>query len=167
MTDLTEQPGFDPKLYRDGMARYAGHVQVVTTEFEGVRRGVTVTAACSVSDNPPSLLVCLNSTNANNEIFVKSGIFAVNSLSAEHQDLAAGFAGLTGVAAENRFASAEWLTLATGAPVLSDAVVAFDCRITDVKQMSTHFVLFGEVQAVHLGPERDSLVYLGRGFRAL
>ncbi|WP_315859673.1 flavin reductase [Pseudorhizobium xiangyangii] len=164
---MTEQQQLDPVVYRNGMARYAGHVQVVTTEYEGVKRGVTVTAACSVSDNPPSLLVCLNSSNANNEIFLKSGVFALNSLAAHHQSLAIGFAGLSAVAAEDRFASGEWQTLVTGAPVLSDAVVSFDCRLTDVKQASTHFVLFGEVVAMHFGSSSSSLIYLDRGFRTL
>ncbi|SMF68697.1 cob(II)yrinic acid a,c-diamide reductase [Xaviernesmea oryzae] len=164
---LPDHPFLDPALYRDGMARYAGHVQVVTTEFEGVRRGVTVTAACSVSDNPPTLLACLNSSNANNAIFGKSGIFALNSLAAHHEALATAFAGLSGVPAEERFTLGTWTTLATGAPVLADAVVSFDCRLTDIKQVSTHFVMFGEVKAIHFGEARPSLIYLDRGFRTL
>lgn len=164
---LIEQQQLDPAVYRNGMARYAGHVQVVTTEHEGVKRGVTVTAACSVSDNPPSLLVCLNSSNANNDVFLRSGTFALNSLAAHHQSLAIGFAGLSAAASEDRFSSGEWQTLVTGSPVLKDAVVSFDCRLTDVKQASTHFILFGEVVAMRLGPESTSLIYLDRGFRTL
>lgn len=53
----------DAALYRDAMARYAGHVQIVTTALGSERRGVTITAACSVSDNPPTVLVCLNNSN--------------------------------------------------------------------------------------------------------
>lgn len=164
---LTDHQTFDPVLYRNGMARYAGHVQLVTTEYQGVRRGVTVTAACSVSDNPPSVLVCLNRSNQSNEIFEKSGFFALNSLAAHHQPLASAFAGLAGVATENRFGLAEWLKLKTGAPVLSDAVVSFDCRLTEIKPASTHFVMFGEVVDVHFGPANPALIYLDRGFRTL
>ncbi|WP_210055416.1 flavin reductase [Neorhizobium petrolearium] len=164
---LSDQTFPDPAIYRNGMARYAGHVQVVTTEFEGVRRGVTVTAACSASDNPPTVLVCLNHSNANNAIFERSGIFALNSLAASHQTLATAFAGLSGVPAGERFALGTWTTLATGAPVLADAVVSFDCRLTDIKHVSTHFVMFGEVKAIHFGPEAPSLIYLDRGFRTL
>ncbi|MFB9950905.1 flavin reductase [Rhizobium puerariae] len=164
---LTDQPFLDPVLYRNGMARYAGHVQVVTTEFEGVSRGVTVTAACSVSDNPPSVLVCLNGSNANNAVFGKSGVFALNSLAAHHQPLAMAFAGLSGVPLGERFLLGDWVRLVTGAPVLADAVVGFDCRLTDIKQVSTHFVMFGEVKAIHFGPEAPSLIYLDRGFHTL
>src|SRR3546814_1237323 len=97
---LTDQQYLDPAIFRNGMARYAGHVQIVTTEHEGMKRGVTVTAACSVSDNPPSLLVCLNSSNINNEIFLKRCAFALQSLAAHHQDLDKGVAGLAGRRAE-------------------------------------------------------------------
>jgi cob(II)yrinic acid a,c-diamide reductase len=72
----------EPRDYRDAMARYAGHVQIATTAHEGVRRGVTVTAACSVSDNPGTVLVCLNHSNPNNAMFLESGVFALNTLMA-------------------------------------------------------------------------------------
>src|SRR4051812_12897146 len=160
---LTDQPILDPVLYRDGMARYAGHVQVVATEFEGVRRGVTVTAACSVSDAPPTLLVCLNSSNANNAVFEKSGVFALNALGAHHQALAAGFAGLSGIPSQERFSAGLWRTLVTGAPVLDDAVVSFDCELIEVKRMSTHLIMFGAVKAMHFGAAAPSLIYHERG----
>lgn len=126
-----------------------------------------MTAACSVSDDPPSLLVCLNRSNPNNEIFLKSGCFALNSLAAGHQSLASDFAGFGKIAGAERFSRAAWTTLATGAPVLSDALVAFDCRITDIKPVSTHLVLFGEVIGLHFGPQSEALIYLDRQFRAL
>lgn len=69
----------DPVLYRNAMSRYAGHVQIVTTAMSKEKRGVTVTAACSVSDNPATVLVCLNAGNPANELFTKSGRFALNS----------------------------------------------------------------------------------------
>lgn len=155
----------DAALYRDGMARYAGHVQLVTTQWQGKRRGVTITAACSVSDNPPTVLICLNSSNPKNGIFRDSGTFTLNALAAHQKDLAVAFSGLSGLAEEERFALARWDRLATGAPVLVDAAVAFDCRIADIKEMSTHMVIFGSVEAVTLGPDPSALLYHERAFR--
>jgi len=149
------------------MALYAGHVQVVTTEHQGVRRGVTVTAACSVSDNPPTLLVCLNASNPGNDIFAESGVFALNALAEQHEELATRFAGFTGASAADRFALGQWETLETGSPILSDALVSFDCRVTEIRPASTHFVMFGEVVAMHFGPRNPALIYLDRGFRTL
>lgn len=157
----------EPLLYRDAMAQYAGHVQIVTTEHEGVRRGVTITAACSVSDQPPTVLACLNNSNAKNAVFFESGRFALNTLAAKHQPLADAFAGFGGLSVDQRFDMAEWINLATGAPVLKDAVVSFDCRVVDTKVTATHTVLFGEVMGIHFGPKDHGLIYLDRGYRTL
>lgn len=159
--------GLDPVVYREAMSRFAGHVQIVTTEHHGVRRGVTITAACSVSDSPPTVLACLNNTNLNNSVLFESGHFVLNTLAARHQDLANAFAGFGKLSSEERFALAEWQVLATGSPVLADAITAFDCVVTDRKVTSTHTVLFGEVKAVHFGPAAPSLIYLDRGYRTL
>ena len=77
---MLDRQQMDPALYRDAMSRFAGHVQLVTTVLGKERRGVTITAACSVSDNPATVLICLNNSNAKNEIFFRSGIFVLNTL---------------------------------------------------------------------------------------
>lgn len=157
----------DPIVYRNAMAHYAGHVQIVTTEKDGLRRGVTITAACSVSDSPPMVLACLNNSNANNAVFFESGVFALNTLGARHQALASAFAGFGALPVDERFALGNWQYLATGAPVLSDAIASFDCRVVDTKVTATHTVLFGQVEAIHFGPEDATLIYLDRSFRSL
>ena len=157
----------DPAQYRDGMARYAGHVQAVTTEWEGLRRGVTATAACSISDNPATVLACLNADNAKNDIFERSGRFALNALAIHHQPLARALAGFDNLPNDERFSLGDWITLKTGAPVLSDAVAAFDCRLLEVRRIATHFVMIGTVVGVNLGPANPPLIYLDRTFHSL
>lgn len=164
---MLSAPGIDPKLYRDAMARYAGHVQIVTTAHEGVRRGVTITAACSVSDSPAMVLVCLNRHNASNDIFAESGVFALNTLAAHHKGLADAFAGFAKLPAEDRFAMGEWDELVTGAPTLKDSIATYDCRIVDTKAVSTHNIFFGEVVGLRLGSKDQSLVYMDRSYHAI
>jgi cob(II)yrinic acid a,c-diamide reductase len=149
------------------MAHYAGHVQLVTTAFEGVRRGVTVTAACSVSDEPPIVLVCLNRHNPNNRIFLDSGRFAVNSLASQHQSMAAAFAGFDHKDTDTRFAMGEWDTISTGAPTLRDAMAVFDCNLLEYKELATHMVLFGEVTGLRVGDMQPALVFMDRQWRTL
>ncbi len=153
--------------YRDAMAHYAGHVQLVTTEYKGVRRGVTVTAACSVSDEPPTVLVCLNRSNPNNRIFLESGLFAINTLAVQHQAMAAAFSGFDGKVADERFAMADWDAIATGSPTLTDAMAVFDCRLMEHKDMATHMVLFGEVVGLRVGNAQSSLLFMDREWRNL
>jgi len=157
----------DSRDYRDAMARYAGHVQIATTMHEGVRRGVTVTAACSVSDNPGTLLVCLNHSNPHNAIFTESGVFALNTLMADHEHLANAFSGRDHLTVEDRFALGEWDTITTGAPALVGAAAVFDCRLIDAKIVATHTVLIGEVNGLRTGPAGPALVYLDRGYHSV
>jgi cob(II)yrinic acid a,c-diamide reductase len=158
----------DPSLYRDAMSRYAGHVQIVTTAHEGERRGVTITAACSVSDNPATVLACLNASNPNNEIFTKSGNFALNALAGDQADLANAFSGRDpAMTSERRFSMGNWGELVSGAPVLSDALAVFDCRVVEIKVMATHMILLGEVVGLTLGEQKPALLYMDRGYRTL
>lgn len=164
---VLDKTQLDPLTYRDAMSRLAGHVHIVTAAHEGVRRGVTITAACSVSDDPATLLVCLNGANPRNDIFSDSGSFALNLLGAEQLDLAHVFSGKNHVDPSERFSHGTWGELKTGAPILNEAVAAFDCRLIDIKTVATHIVLFGQVVAVTLGQQKPALVYLDRDYRTL
>lgn len=157
----------DSREYRDAMARYGGHVQIVTTAHEGVRRGVTVTAACSVSDNPGTVLVCLNHSNPLNGIFLDAGVFALNTLNARQEPLAVAFSGLDHLEVEARFGLAEWDTISTGAPALVDAAAVFDCRLIEAKPVATHTIFIGEVVGLRTGEPEPALLYLDRGYRSL
>jgi len=48
---------------------------------------------------------------------------------------------------------------------LTDAVVAFDCRVADVKSVATHNVVFAAVVAVRLGRPGGALVYHERAYK--
>ncbi|MDO9417137.1 flavin reductase [Pararhizobium sp.] len=157
----------DPLVYRDAMSRYAGHVQIATTAHEGASRGVTITAACSVSDGPATLLVCLNAENEKNKIFLESGFFALNSLSNADRVLADAFSGRPTLDNDARFALGEWETLVSGAPILMSAMAAFDCRLIEAKIVATHMILFGEVLDVRIGQNAPPLLYLDRGYQSL
>jgi cob(II)yrinic acid a,c-diamide reductase len=156
-----------PRHYRDAMARFGGAVHVVTTDGPAGRRGTTIIATCSVSDSPPTVLVCLNRENRSNDLFVENGRFALNTLPHEMQPLAEAFSGLTGLTQDERFALGEWEVLATGAPVLKGALAVFDCEIIEAVDHATHRVLFGKVTALKVGDRLRPLVYFDRAYRAL
>ena len=155
----------EPALFREAMARLGAAVHVVTTAGPAGRAGFTATAVCSVSDEPATLLVCLNRRSQANAVLRENGVFCVNTLGADAEELADVFAGRTVTSREERFRAAEWMTLQTGAPVLRSAVVAFDCRIIEVKAVATHNVFFAGVQAVHLGSAGPALVYHERAYK--
>ncbi|AKO28333.1 hypothetical protein C086_01219 [Brucella abortus F6/05-3] len=157
----------ESKAYRDAMSHYAGAVQIVTTAGAAGRRGLTLTAACSVSDNPPTILICLQKIHEENRIFIENGVFAINTLAGPHQQLADAFSGRIGLTQDERFELAAWEILATGAPVLKGALAAFDCRVVNVQDHSTHHVLFGEVVGLSSHAEEEALIYLNRRYHKL
>jgi cob(II)yrinic acid a,c-diamide reductase len=154
-----------PQVYRDAMARFAGAVHVITTDGVAGKRGTTVIAACSVSDAPPTVLVCLNRENPRNEAFVENGNFALNTLSKDQQALAEAFSGQAGLPVEERFAVAEWDKISSGAPTLLGGLAVFDCEIIDTKDHATHRVLFGKVTGIRIGDTLHPLIYFNRDYR--
>lgn len=156
-----------PQTYRDAMARFAGAVHVITSDGEGGRRGTTIIAACSVSDSPPTVLVCLNRENPNNELFIRNGNFALNTLASDQQALAEAFSGQTGLPVEERFSLAEWDSIETGAPTLVGALAVFDCRIIDTVDHATHRILFGQVAGIRIGDALQPLMYFNRSYHLL
>jgi len=153
------------EAFREAMSRLGAAVHVVTTAGPGGKTGATATAVCSVSDAPPTLLMCLNRRSQTNPAVVENGVFCVNTLGEGGTEIADLFAGRTGVKGSDRFATGDWSVLATGSPVLSSAVVAFDCRIIEVRAVASHNVFFGAVEAVRLGPGGPALVYHERAYK--
>jgi flavin reductase len=149
--------------YREAMARLGAAVSVVTTDGPSGRRGFTASAVCSVTDDPPTLLVCVNRNNDSHAALLGNGVLCVNTLAAGQQELSCLFGGGTANQAE-RFAAGAWYVLETGAPVLQGAVVSFDCRIAQVTEIGTHSVMFGEVLAIRHGSDHDGLIYFGRDY---
>lgn len=156
-----------PQLYRDAMAQFAGAVHVITTDGKAGRRGVTIIAACSVSDSPPTILACLNRENPQNDAFLENGVFALNTLGSEHEQLSNTFAGFDGKSQDERFAQAEWDVLSSGAPTLKSALAVFDCRLVEAKDMATHRIYFGEVTGLRIGDNVKPLLYHNRGYKVL
>ncbi|WP_455476531.1 flavin reductase [Bartonella sp. B17] len=153
--------------YRDTMSHFAGAVHIVTTNGIKGKRGVTISACCSLSDDPPTLLVCLKRYNSKNKLFMENGNFCVNSLAGKHRSLADIFSKRCASSQNERFDFAQWSTLLTGAPSLSDALASLDCRLICCYEHATHYVLIGEVVAINRSHEKDALIYVNRKYHTL
>ena len=162
------------QIYRDGMARFAAAVHIVTTDGPAGSTGFTASAACSVTDDPPTVLVCLNRASELHGIFQENGVFCLNILAAGQRNLSELFSHRAGWPMRQRFEMPVWETLVTGAPVLRDALACFDCRIVEVREVGTHWVMFGAVQDIKtLDSISDTpgseftLLYLNRAYREI
>ena len=155
----------EPQLFREAMSRLGTAVHVVTTDGPNGKTGFTATAVCSVSDTPPTLLVCLNRGATSMPILRGNGVFCVNTLRAGDEMIADIFAGRTKVARDERFNTGQWSPLATGSPALMSAVVALDCRVIEIKAVASHDIYFGMVEAIHSGAPGAALVYHDRAYK--
>lgn len=132
----------DPKEFRHLIGHFATGVTVVTTSDGGAVHGTTVSALTSVSLEPPTLLVCLNRTSLTGQAIANSGHFAVNIL-AEGQEAAAFHFARSG----SDVAAFPTTPGRHGSPLLADALVSFECRVTNAVTAGTHSVVIGEVEA--------------------
>jgi len=143
--------------FKLGMRSLAGTVNIITCRHDGHDYGMTATAVCSATAEPPAVLVCINRSSTTHEAVSTADIFCVNVLRHEDRELSSLFSGAQ--KGEGRFREAQWTRLATGAPVLRDALAAFDCRVVNRMTHGSHTIYLGEVQQLLLGRKGKPLLY--------
>lgn len=148
--------------FRSAMSLLTSAVNVVTTVGESGRYGFTASAVCSVSDTPPTLLVCMNRASYLHAHFIKNKILTVNVLGAHHQFLSNIFASK--LSSDERFKHGTWTTLKTGAPVLEDSLVSFDCHIEQAQEVGTHDIFICRVVAIQQAQQNQGLIYFNRTY---
>lgn len=153
--------------FRAAMARLGAAVNLVTTRTADGPYGMVASAVCSVSDDPASMLVCVNRNARGNRFFRESGIMCLNVLAADQRERSTIFTDPS-IPSAQRFADdSHWNVLETGAPVLSGALASLDCRITNTVEAGTHTIFLGEVVAMCLGDLRGGLMYFDRDYHRL
>lgn len=148
--------------FLDAMARTAAAVTVVTTDGLAGRFGQTVSAATSVTADPPTVLVCLFKGTAMADALLVNGCFAVNVLAPAQRPLADTFAG-RGTVARRYVFGPEWRTLRTGSPIHPEVTAVLDCQLHDTVEVGTHLIVLGRVVAALSRPV-EGLTYRDRGY---
>lgn len=154
----------DPSAFRAVLGRYATGVAVVTTRTgDGRVCGLTVNSFTSVSLEPPLVLFCLDRDAGSGPAFASSDCFAVNILEAGQAPVSARFADP--VAA--RFVDDGTTVWETGAPILTAALAALDCRVHARHEGGDHVILVGRVLRAEVIRDGSPLVYWRGGYRGL
>ncbi|WP_461471757.1 flavin reductase family protein [Pararhodobacter sp.] len=156
----------EPGEFRAAMARFPGAVTIITTRTPEGRRGITATAVCSVTADPPSLLICVNRATGTCHGILETGRFAVNLLPDPSDALAMRFAGAGGATGEEKFALGDWCDDAQGLPLLANARVAFSCEVAESLTAGTHQVFIGQITGIRHG-EGAALLYEQSRFHRL
>lgn len=151
--------------FRLAMRKVTSPVAVITVRAGDKRNGLTATAVCSATTDPPTLLVCINRGATCEGLIAKSGSFAVNFLTEEQAGIARLFSTARLDPAE-RFAEGRWTAGPSGAPMLADTVASFDCRVVQMVPCGTHSIFMGQVVGV-TGSDGPMLLYRDGYFRRL
>ena len=157
----------DVDTFRAAMRHLASGVCLVTHSVGGAPAGMTATAVASLSLDPPTLIVCLNRAASTFASLAPGVAFGVSVLGADHREFAERFAGRTGAEGAERFREGRWLIPPSGAPLLWDALAAFECEVEDVVERHTHAIVIGRVKHAVAGSGGGALVYWRGGYDQL
>jgi len=155
----------DSTLFRDILSQFASGVTVVTTRNGDTLHGLTVSSFCSVSLEPPLILVCIDKKASSHPVLQTSKRFAVNFLTAAQQDISNRFADPRR-SPEERFQGLAVRTAVTQSPILPDVLAYLDCEVYAEYDGGDHTIFVGKVVAGEVG-EGTPLLYWNRGYREL
>lgn len=152
----------DQDTFREAMSHWASGVAIVTTFVDDVPHGMTASAFCSVSTEPPTVLVCVSKQARTHNRILRSGRFGVNILASTQQAYAMHFAG-TPV-----FEDGAPLLWEDGqSPAIEGALAFLDCRVAKTCDAGTHTIFLGLVEVCRIHHEGTPLMYYRRGYRQL
>jgi flavin reductase ActVB len=151
-----------PELFRSALSRFASGVTVVTTkDAAGNPHGITVSAFCSVSLDPPMVLICIEKTTGSHYAFPESGRFVVNILNADQKNISERFASPF----DDKFDGIDLTMNVDGIAVLSGCLGILECRVRHAFDGGDHSIFVGEVEHASAA-EGDPLIYFrGNYFR--
>ncbi|MCB1616503.1 MAG: flavin reductase [Pseudomonadales bacterium] len=157
----------DPvEAMKAGMRRLASAVSIVSlSDDDNQRHAMTVSSVTSLSDNPASLLVCINKSAACSTAFRPERLFAINILKNHQQDLSGICAGQE--QGEQRFIKGNWAQEGS-VPYLPDADASIFCKNVKIVEYGTHIIVIGNVEKVITADDEPRpLLYLNGSYHTL
>jgi flavin reductase (DIM6/NTAB) family NADH-FMN oxidoreductase RutF len=145
--------------FRGAMRQLTGGVSVITAGRGKDISGMTVTSVSSLSLEPAALIVSINREASSWPLVKRHGFFGVNILTSDQIDIAERFTGKGGLKGAARFAGAEWVTRASGVPLLVGALAAIDCEVEDIIERHSHAIVIGRVLDLQLSTCTAALAY--------
>jgi flavin reductase (DIM6/NTAB) family NADH-FMN oxidoreductase RutF len=154
MSDRPETGTFDELAYRRALGGFGTGVALVAADDgQGRSHGLIINSLTSVSLDPPIVLWCLANASGAFGVFTDAPAFSVNILRSGDEAVAKEFSRR----GDRILTPDQVIRMATGAPVLGDAVASLDCRIRLRQPMGDHEVIYGDVIAYRADPGVDAL----------
>ena len=152
-----------PDQFRAALGRFATGVTVITVDtVEGEVHGMTANSFCSVSLRPPLVLVCIDQLAETYLHLHESGQFGVSVLKEAQEALSEFFADPERNPDAAYRLGIQYCKLASGTPVLEDALANLDCRVTAAYSAGDHTIFVAEVLEVVLSEGAPLMYFRGR-----
>lgn len=152
----------DQAKFRTAMGHFASGVTVVTTRDGEDLVGLTVSAFCSLSLDPPLVLICIDRNVASHDAISSTGRFAVNILKTEQEELSRRFASRM----ENKFEGVGTTEGVGDVPLITGSLATIECQLRDQLPGGDHTIFVAEVDKVVIG-EGEPLLYFRSGYREI
>jgi flavin reductase (DIM6/NTAB) family NADH-FMN oxidoreductase RutF len=149
--------------FKSALGHFASGVTVVTTkDLRGKLHGLTVSAFCSVSMNPPLILVCILKTTGSHSSFEESKTFVVNILDESQQQISNRFASHS----DDKFTGQNYELNENGLPVLADCLVNLECTLKHSYDGGDHTIFVGQIEKAAIRDGKP-LIYWNGSYRRL
>lgn len=153
----TPRGALDPDAFRSVLGRFASGVTVLTTVDEAGRdHGMTASAFCSLSLEPPLVLVCVDESATMHQLLVEGAPLVINILSAQQEALSRRFASGD---PPHRFAGVGFARSPRGAAVLDDVLAWLECRVVARHPGGDHTIVVAHVEDAGTRQARPLLYY--------
>lgn len=151
----------DPFAYRKALGHFTSGVTVITTAIKGTVHGMTANAFCSVSLNPPLVLISIDKKAAMHELLTQSGLYGVSVLAQNQEAYSRHFAGQPQANLPVLF------TWREHCPLLAGTLAQLVCRVTDIHPAGDHTLYIGQVEYLSYSDEHAPLLFYSGKYQAL
>lgn len=145
----------DTLAFKDAMRCFPTGVTIIATFVDGKAHGFTANAFCSVSADPPSVLICVNRNARSHRLISTAQRFCVNILRSDQREVAEHFSQ----GKDEQFEGIAYTLEPDGAPQLAENLAWLDCVVSEEHTVATHTIFIGLVQRAGSDSTAAPLLY--------
>jgi flavin reductase (DIM6/NTAB) family NADH-FMN oxidoreductase RutF len=151
----------DADTFRSVLGRFASGVTIVTArDDDGRDHGMTVSAFCSLSLEPPMVLLCVDRTATMYELMHHRPALGISILSSSQEAYSRRFADPTSDRAQ-RFEGMAYGRGSNGAVLLDGALAHLECRALSHHDAGDHTIVIAEIERAEALDGRPLLYFRG------
>lgn len=163
----TDEPQASREDFLAALRQVPEPVTVVASDGPAGPGAITVSAFSSVSADPPTVLICLQSKGNAASAIIENARFTISFLSEGDREVAELCAGHGSSDHAARLALDGWVVDAAGLPHWGRAIAVLSCRLFETVEIGSHRVLVARVVEAGPGSEEAPLLYRARSYHAL